>query len=259
MHHYIKRLCFLFILLPMAGVDDVCALSMGDAINKAGRQRMLTQRMVKSYLQVGQKVKLGAALEQRESAVELFEVQLAELKSFAKTDKEKNTTSLIYSLWGPVKEIIMDEPTKDGAEELEELAEILLTTSHKFVLLLAMRSGSKAGHIVNISGRQRMLTQRMAKFYLFRSWGMERPEYLEGYVKAEEEFRDALKELKTNPFNTPEIMANLAIVEKNWRVFSLSKLVGSDQFVPAIVVRSLDIILEKMNTITGMYVKLENK
>lgn len=257
MFQYVKKVCFVLILFSMIGVHEVYALSMGDAINKAGRQRMLTQRMVKSYLQIGQRVKLGVAFEQREKAAELFEVQLAELKVFAKTDDEKKTTNMIYALWGPMKEIMMSEPTKDGAEELEELTEVVLSASHKLVLLLVKRAGSKAGHLVNIAGRQRMLTQRMAKFYLFQSWGMQRPEYVEGYVAAEKEFRAALIELKSSPINTAEIKTALKSVDKSWKVFSLSKLVGADQFVPAIVVRSLDKILGKMNTITAMYVKLK--
>ena len=257
MRRYIRNLLLGLVIVSVAGVADVYALTMGEAINKAGRQRMLTQRIVKSYLQIGQKVRLSFALDQRAESIELFESQLAELSKFAKTDEEKNTIKLITKLWAPVKQGAMTEPSKDQAEELEELAEVLLQQSHGFVLLLEKRSGTKAGHLVNIAGRQRMLTQRMAKFYLLRSWHMQRPEYLEGYEKAEDEFTKALAELTASRVNTKEIKDELAAVEKDWRVFGLSKLVGSDHFVPAIVVRSLDKILVKMNIVTGMYAKLK--
>lgn len=153
----------LVLLLPAQAVS---ALTMGDAIDKAGRQRMLTQRMVKAYAMSGMDLKLGATSELK-AAADLFSAQLAELTAFADNAQERTQIDKITLLWSDLHPEFDLAPDVDRAGELNDLAELLLKESHQLVLLLEKRSGTVAGKIVNISGRQRMLSQRIAKTYLF--------------------------------------------------------------------------------------------
>ena len=67
-------------LLTLPVAAEITSIS--SAINKAGRQRMLTQRMVKSYSMIGISVQYVAANEQLSKAIDLFELQLSELKAY---------------------------------------------------------------------------------------------------------------------------------------------------------------------------------
>ena len=57
-------------------IDDINA-----AINKAGRQRMLSQRMAKAYFQIGQKIDVDRSKKVLDSSVAAFDRQLIELKA----------------------------------------------------------------------------------------------------------------------------------------------------------------------------------
>ncbi len=232
--------------------DTTPKLTMGEAINKAGRQRMLSQRIAKAYAMVGQKNVLSAKIQLQE-AVRLFDKQLKELTKFAKTRQEKQVISEVTALWKRYRKLATGKPSRDKAEEVMALSEKVLAKAHEFVLLLQERSGTSAGKLVNISGRQRMLSQRIAKYYAYKSWGFDNPEYDEEMNKAMSQFMSALKFLKAAPENTSEIDAALAKVEKDWNTFELTKRVKKGAYIPSLVMRSMEKILAEMNYITALY------
>ena len=55
---------------------------LNSAINKSGRQRMLSQRMTKAYCRIGLNIRRDEAEKQLSDAIPLFERQLADLKAF---------------------------------------------------------------------------------------------------------------------------------------------------------------------------------
>ena len=197
---------FLALFTAASAWAEITTLS--SAINKAGRQRMLTQRIVKAYCLVGMEVQSGTHKKQLDGAIQLFETQLSELKVFAPTAEIADGLAQVEELWIPFKEIAMSPPNKKGADRLLEINDGVLAAAHKVVLMLADHSATQVGNLVNISGRQRMLSQRLAKFYMARAWGIERTEIQPEMKKAADEFEAALMgELVNSDQNTPALQA----------------------------------------------------
>lgn len=247
----------LFALLCNGAIGAVQPLTMGDAINKAGRQRMLTQRMIKSYALVGMNLTVDAEGQLRDAAA-LFSKQLDELTGFVATAEEREQIDKITLLWNDLRGEIAKQPDAARVGEMNDLAELLLNESHQLVLLLERRSGSEAGQMTNIAGRQRMLSQRIAKVYLLQTWGRDNALLTSQYEKAVDDFSKALVTLQRSQVNTPEISTALAEVEKNWKIFGISNFSKKyNTRVPSLVVRSMDKILGQMNAVTGMYARLD--
>ncbi|MCW8905528.1 type IV pili methyl-accepting chemotaxis transducer N-terminal domain-containing protein [Sedimenticola sp.] len=246
----------LILLCPLPTAQAASDITLAEAINKAGRQRMLSQRIVKSYLQMGQDVRYRVAKKHLGESIDLFELQLKQLKDFTTNPEATRGLALVEKLWIPVKQIATGPVQREKAEELRANAERLLAAAHQVVLILADESGTNQGHLVNIAGRQRMLSQRMGNLYMLMSWKFADELYRQDYKAATSEFDTALQELINANENTPEISGILSQVKQNWDLYNLSNRMGDDEFVPGLVARMLDKILGQMNEVTGLYAAL---
>lgn len=230
---------------------------LGDAINKAGRQRMLSQRMAKAYLCLGQQVQATSAAKVLEQSMALFDRQLVELKAYAPSPAIRDTYAQLEEKWSEYKTILVGvAPTAANAQKLLALDASVLALAHTGTAQLEQVSGRNAGKLVNIAGRQRMLSQRMAKYYLALVWGVDAPVATAELEKAKQEFTAGLQTLLSAAENTPEIKQELALAEGQWIIFGASvnarpSLTGANN-----VFVTSENILTVMDKVTNLYAKL---
>lgn len=245
----LTMLCML--LGPVTTYGEITSLAA--AINKAGRQRMLTQSMVKDYCLIGQGVNKEQAIGRLQQAIALFDIQLNELKAFAPTEEAHDALIRVENLWHPFKAIVLAPAKREKVSALMAADDDLLTAAHKVVLLLQDISGTAQDRLVNISGRQRMLTQRLAKLYMLRAWGFDNSQVRSDMEQTRNEFKGALAELENARENSSEVNASLADARKQWNLLEHGLNRSNEEMIPLIVAMSSDKLLVTMNEITGMY------
>ena len=252
----IACLCSALLLAIAAAPVAAEITSPSSAINKAGRQRMLTQRMLKAYTMIGINVQKEEAEKQLDSAIGLFEAQLLELRAYAPSDPIRRSLDKVEALWQPYKAMLQLPVDRSHAIELQEHSDELLRASHKVVLQLEDASGSAYGRLVNVAGRQRMLSQRIAKFYMLRAWQIENAEIRSEIEQAKNEFRGALTELLSAEENSPKLRQELQRAEKEWKLLEHGLERKGDELIPLIVSMTSEQLLTRMNEITFLYEQL---
>jgi len=249
-------LLFAVPVLPSSAHAEDVEMSLPAAINVAGRQRMLSQRIVSFYAMLGLNVNAEESKSKLQAAVQLFNTQLSQLQHIAGVD---HTLSFSYQEsisveWAKVQQLAVLAPTKKRAAELRQLADVLLVRSNDFVLELEDVSGSSQGKLVNLAGRQRMLSQRIAGMYMERVWEVSAENITAKTEQAEHEFDEALQRLRGAEENTSRISELLGLVTGQWHAFTaINKLKDKAYAQPAMVAQAADSILEMMNTVTGLY------
>jgi len=251
-HTYIKYVLVIMVATTSAYAIEINNLSI--AIDVAGKQRMFTQRMLKDYIMIGMKNKFENPKEDLKNIMTEFNDHLDELIKFNKDKTTARSLEKVKDLWLPIKEVLKESPKKELAEKMQEDLETLLKQANEATGLFAKQTGKKSGEIINIAGRQRMLSQRMASLYMMKAWGIDDPKFTEKMNIAMKLFKDSLEKLIKYENNTPEILVLLHKVEKDFMFFEFMH--GSDKFIPTLIFKKSMIILKNMNLVTGLYAKI---
>jgi len=235
---------------------------LNDAINKAGRQRMLSQRASKAYLAMVQNVETRNAQQVLERSIALFDRQLVELKTFAPTPAIRVTYDALDTAWGDFrKELTGPAPSRNGAARIIKFDAAVLALANQGTAQYEAASGKSVGKLVNIAGRQRMLSQRMAKFYLSNALQIDPAGSAAEIGKARTEFVAALETLRGAPEATAQIKEELALADAQWVFFNhgLQRLDGdgaSPKLMSDVFLTSEN-LLTIMDRITGLYSNLK--
>jgi probable addiction module antidote protein len=237
-------------------------LAINEAINKSGRQRMLSQQLAKCYLQIGQSIDTTRSKQIFEASLALFEQQLIELKVFAPTQDIKAVLTNLEQAWGSYKNVLVDaSPNQRDAKLVLTINEDILVMAQESTDQLEKYSRTAAGKVVNLAGRQRMLSQRMAKFYQALNWGVATPDTMARLAAARREFMDSLAVLTGFSKNTPDIRSELEVGKQQWAIFDKAlnsnfSSIGKKSLVASNVATLSERLLEVMDRVTCLYTRL---
>ena len=253
------------VALLLAGTD-VCAqvrkaaapkFDVESALNKAIRQPMLAERITKSFTLVGQRVLETRSRRQMDDATNEFSTALKELQASAPTPEIKENYQLLEQLFDEFKSIVGKPANTENAKLLAEQNEELVWISTKGATLIQAHTKSARSDLIVTAGDVRTLTQRIAKLYLFRRWGLRSDVIANDLKKAEADYRADMAKLLAAPQNTPQIKSELALAETQYLFLKQANDRLNVNKTSAVelehVTKACDNILEVMERVTKLY------
>jgi len=248
----------IFSVTPVSAgkVNEIVKKDTIPLIDIAGKQRMLSQRIAKDYLYIGSDIAVDKASKQLKASMNEFVKNMERIDSSTNDEEIKNLLSFVKMSLDEMKANISKPFNLDNAQLVMDLSESILEGSQYVVDSLKKKLKVKESEVVAKAGKQRMLAQRIAKYYMAYQAGIKDSNTVAQMKRAVEEFADNHKFLISNKDNTSSINQKLAEVDKLWKIVYKFYLNIEKGGLPFIVFTSTDEITGRMDEITKLYVKL---
>jgi len=225
-------------------------------INIAAKQRMLSQRIAKDYLYVHKNIAMSKTEEELQVSLKNFFQSHKILVHAIKNEEIKNLLAFVELSSNDFNQTIHKSFTLDNAQLILDLSESMLEGSQYIVDSLKNASKQKGSKIIDIAGKQRMLAQRIAKYYIAYQTGIKDENTVRSMKQTVTEFNKNLNILLTHKKNTPVIREKINEVNKLWKIVHKFYNNIEKGGLPLIVFNTTDKITKKMNEITQLYLAI---
>jgi hypothetical protein len=233
--------------------------TLDEAISVAGKQRTLTQQILKNYSLIGINVRARKAKQELEQAMALFDKQLIDLKEFSKDAATQQQLKTISELWQGAKVTYYADTSSSQVLPLNSKTDSLFNATDQLVLALVKTSPDDKGKILNTASTEQMLPQRIVALYALKAWGFAEL-YQAEYKKAVTEFEQGLSFLESHSGDSTEITADLTQVKQHFKRFTSTITASTTgNYSLAIASAAAEKIFSEMEGITLKYQQVNLK
>lgn len=227
-------------------------LALSNAINRAGRLRALSQRIAKIYAQLTLDVLPERSQEIMVAAQRIIKTSLAELGRAGFSADIAGVLQICSADAERLLGLAAAAPVAARLGDVNKAADQMLHSADRLTAALEAR-GKAGAKIINIAGRQRMLSQRIAKSFMMIEAGQDMAEMRKQLDAARSEFVQALTTLEAAPVSTPAIKQDLVLARTQWLFFQNALDGKVKASARRDVATTSERILEVMDDLTGLY------
>lgn len=197
----------------------IAAAGYAEAVNRAGQLRMLSQRLVKLHALRG--VAPPALLADSARHVD---ANLAALDKSLSKATHGDLLDAVRAPWAALKAALLAPGPAAPLAEVDALAERMLLQADRLVSALEAGAMMASLHVINVSGRQRMLSQRVAKQALLATLlgGAAAAQARAEGEQAATAFEQAMDYLRAAPLSAPDIADALQGAGQAWTALRAS-------------------------------------
>ncbi|AUS05605.1 type IV pili methyl-accepting chemotaxis transducer N-terminal domain-containing protein [Pseudotamlana carrageenivorans] len=260
-----------FISLALGQSQTYGDIDYNKAINISGKQRMLSQKMAKAYLLKSQGITNDMINKELNASKFIFEKQLEILKKNSESSSTRLYLKQVNNVWDDFKKLINQEANTVNALRIMSLNTELLKNCHQVVLSIERSSNynnkffenndQELINTINVSGKQRMLSQRMCLYFAaINEFPKNKEEFKEVLGKVFDEFSYVIGDLLISTFNTTEIEEEIGLIMALWEPYQSNKrqfLNGDFDLID--VYNVTNELTKRFNKVTGLFEQISKK
>lgn len=221
----------------------------------SGRVRLQSQRLAKLWLQAGLGIQAGAASAQLARGMTQVDGALAALVHLHRNENSRRAYERVIELWSEYRIALAMPYSEANLKTVNYLADDLMLAAGRLSARIESESEGGGGRLLDLSMRQNMLAQRLARLYLMAQAGDRSSGRIVDIEQARKEFATALRELSEARENTPASREALELASMQWLFFdrAIGEMKKGNDSKPQHVATSSERIMEVLDAVSQQY------
>ena len=217
----------------------------------AGTLRTQSQRLAKLHHQIRLDVGIESARSRLTAGIAEADRALEALSALPATPRIARSLSRCSMLWQEMR----TELRGGDSARINDLADGLMIAAGKLAFDIENELGTPSGRLVDLSIRQNMLAQRLARLYMQAQLGDHSQSLRVDMQQARIEFVMALGELAGAPANTRAIGESIALARMQWLFFENALARLDERGLARDVATTSERIMQMMDVVAGQYLE----
>jgi len=226
----LKTVLFLTLILSVSWAKEDVKPNNSKQYNKieiiemASKQRMLSQTIAKDYFYIGKNIGISKAKRQMAKSLKEFANTQQKLSSSIEDEEIKNLLAFVEMSNEDFMKTLKNKFNLDDAQLVLDFSETLLE-GNQYIIESIKESIDKKEQVskeksilIERATNQRVLAQRIAKYYISYQSGIKDKNTIEQMKQAVKDFATIHKALMGSKQNTPQINRKLAEIDKLWKI-----------------------------------------
>lgn len=228
-----------------------------EAINKAGRQRMLSQRIALDVLAIHMNLDVQMHQQQLQKSIALFDRQLDELNIYTVNNASNEAVNTLAKHWKQYKKYTTGSLSATELTALVNDNSSFLDACENLVqkILIESATQSKVAALIQVAGKQRMLCQRITFYALAYRNEIDKKQCQTILNSAIQALKTAIHQLQRASLNTPTTYALVDKQEKLIRRLE-SYVTNIDEVDLFQILMTSNILLSEAEALVQAYEKL---
>lgn len=243
----------LLAVLPVFPLSAQARIALSTAINRTARFRALSQRMAKAYAQLSLNVHPERAREVITASRQLTHAGFDDLGQHPWPSDVAQSLQEVRRQSDKLEELVANPPSKETLGSVSVQADKTVEAANSATLALEKLAQAQTAKVVTMSGKLRLMSQRLAKNYNLQAAGVETKSLREQLASDKLEFKRTLDELEKAPISTPAIRDQLALAQGQWVFFEAALQRQPDPRGLESMASTSERLLEVMDHLTGLY------
>ena len=240
-------------IFTIVSIFSLSAKDFSNSINTINHQKVLTQEILKEYSFKGMGNNFSDSKDKLSNKLKAYNRVSKELSKIFSDKESKKYIKASNKIWSDIEIVFKSKALKSEVLMLQKKTDKILNELSKLMKIALSKNNASRDSMVNISGYQAVIIERMSALYMMKTWGINDPKFNFKMRESITFFNNSLNKLIDSPKTDEENQKTIKLIMRHFKFFEIMNA-SKTKYIPTLIYAKTNKIHKYIDKITQRYI-----